>query len=123
MSLRCDVLAVPLANSYKRVNEVKRRQMEAKIYEEDKRVKQLMDAKKDLLFKRNVAAHDAVLRKQEIRDKLGVMKSTQNFKGLKKLTASFGFDLDAEDAANAAATKGVAGGAGGEPMSPAPKSP
>ena len=65
-----------------------------------------------------LAAHDAVLRKSEIRDKLGVMKSTQNFKGLKKLTSSLGFDLDEEEEA-----KGATGKAGGEPMSPTPKSP
>jgi hypothetical protein len=113
---------------YKRIHAVKQRQMEAKIYEEDKRVRQILDAKKDLLFKRNVAAHHAVLRKQEIRDKLATMKATQNFKGLKKLTASFGFDLDADDAKHAAAAHAAkAGGGGGasgaEPTSPPPKSP
>ena len=89
---------------------MKRSQLGAAIDAEDMRVWQIKQSKKDLLFKRNVAAHDAAIRKQMIQDELAIMKSTQNFKGLKKLTKMAGGG--GSDSDPAAATGGA------EPASP-----
>lgn len=81
---------------YMRINEMKRQQGLMKIIEEDKRVLMIKKSKDELLKQRNIAAHQAVVRKQMIRDKLGEMKSTQNFKGLKKLSSLVGIEEPTE---------------------------
>lgn len=103
---------------YMRVHEVRRRQMEARIDEEDLRVHQVAMSKKDLLFKRNVAAHEAVARKQMIREELGKMKQTQNFKGLNKLIKMAGGDFAMPDPEHMATTGRSATTGHAEPGSP-----
>jgi len=108
---------------YMKIHEQKRLQQEARIDEEDARVLQIKQSKKDLLFKRNLASHQAVIRKQLIRDKLGEMKSTQNFKGLSKLSKIAGLgDADVfsstESPDHGATVMGSTGGAAAEPNSP-----
>jgi hypothetical protein len=81
---------------YMRINEMKRQQGVMKIIEEDKRALMIKKSKEELLKQRNIAAHQAVVRKQLIRDKLAEMKSTQNFKGLKKLSSLVGLEEPSE---------------------------
>jgi hypothetical protein len=110
-----------------KIHEQRRLQQEAHINEEDARVLQIKQSKRDLLFKRNMAAHQAVIRKQLIRDKLGEMKSTNNFKGLSKLSKIAGLgdtDIFAGNPSDTAspggttAMMGTTGWAASEPTSP-----
>lgn len=75
--------------------------MEAAVAEKNDRVDRLKASKLELLRKRNIAAHDAAYRKEMIKDRLGEMKSRQNFKDLGKLTASMGLEDPSATSADA----------------------
>ena len=70
---------------YGRMKEIEREQRRVVMKADDDRIAALIEQKRQLKESRIKGSHESAIRRQAVKESINTMKSTQNFKGLKKL--------------------------------------